>query len=561
MIHSIRLSILFFFLFCVSASAQLNGNYTIDANQATGGTNFHSFTDFAAALNSTGVSGNVVATVVPGSGPYTEQVTFSNIPGAGAAATISLEGSGETITALTDSAHRHVVRLSDVQYFTINNLHVMRDTIALSGFYGIHMYNSGNHITISNCSVDMSGSSSTLIGAYIASGSETSILDSGDFHFISIINDTATGGGYGASVFGTATNLATDIVISGNTFYDFHSNGVYLRETNGAVVSNNYFNKRTQNVTSCNAIQLAQAANVNGSIYNNYITMSQTANGSVTFRGIYLFNGTGHKVCNNVIADIQLLSGNVTGIEVRTAGTAPEIYFNTITMENTGITSGNLYGIKEELSNTNSVLRNNLISLTQPTTGEKVGLVLGATANVTTAFNSNNNLIWAPNGNVAMVNSANPTFFTLLSNWQAASTQDANSAMMDPQIFTTALPVPTNALADNLGTPISSITEDILGTTRSATTPDIGAYEFPLIDRTQELSNENSHNLYPNPFIDVLHVNGKGKLRIYNAISEKIIDINLEINQKVNTSNFVPGIYFYELITDGKISTGKLIRQ
>src|SRR6188768_610426 len=136
-----------------SASAQLSGNYTINSALATGGTNFQTFNDLAASLNTTGVSGHVIATVVPGSGPYSEQVTFSNIPGAGAGATITLEGSGETITALTDSADRHVIRLEDVQYFTITDLHVKRDSAAASGFYGFHIYNSGDHITIRHCSV------------------------------------------------------------------------------------------------------------------------------------------------------------------------------------------------------------------------------------------------------------------------------------------------------------------------------------------------------------------------------------------------------------------------
>jgi hypothetical protein len=559
---------LFFFsaiLISGTSSAQLSGNYTINSGQATGGTNFQTFTDFASSLNTTGVSGNVIATVTPGSGPYTEQVIFSNIPGTGAGATITIEGSGETITALTDSANRHVVRLSDVQYFTINNLHVMRNPAALSGFYGIHIYNSGNNITISNCSVDMSGSNSTLVGAYIVSGSVTSILDSGEFHFINIVNDTATGGGYGASVFGKASSLATDIVISGNTFLDFHSNGVYLRETNGAIISHNYLNKRDASVTSCNAIQIAQAANINANIFNNYITMWQTSNGTMQFRGIYLFNGTGHKVYNNVITDIRLLSGNFTGIEVRTGGTAPEIYFNTIALENAGISSGDLYGIAEELSNTNSVLRNNLISLTQPTTGDKIALVLGATSNVTTAINSDYNLIWAPNGNVAKKDAINPTYYTLLSNWQAASNQDSNSFMADPQLLVDTLPIPTNINADNLGTPIAGITTDFTGILRAAI-PDIGAYEFPLIPDGILESVQSKILVYPNPFSSTLNFKFENsdvtEFVLYNAVAGKVLTEKISNTASVNTVNLPAGIYYYELRGEKNIlSKGKLIKQ
>ena len=40
--------------------------------------------------------------------------------------------------------------------------------------------------------------------------------------------------------------------------------------------------------------------------------------------------------------------------------------------------------------------------------------------------------------------------------------------------------VPEVLYADTLGTPISGITTDIHGTTRSATTPDMGAVEFTV---------------------------------------------------------------------------------
>jgi len=46
----------------------LNGPYTINQTQPTAGTNFNSFTDFSTALTTQGITGNVVATVAPGTG-------------------------------------------------------------------------------------------------------------------------------------------------------------------------------------------------------------------------------------------------------------------------------------------------------------------------------------------------------------------------------------------------------------------------------------------------------------------------------------------------------------
>lgn len=475
-----KIKLLFFLCFALTGAAfaqPLSGDYTIDSALPTGGANFQSFSDFAASLNANGVSGHVTATVEPGSGPYQEQVVFSNIAGTGPNATVTLEGSGETISAVTTTTNRHVVRLANCQYFTVNNLRVVWDPASTGGFYAIHIFGTGNHITVSNCEVDMLSTTSTLYGAYIASGSETSILTTGDFHNLLFTGNSSQGGGYGVSVFGLVSPLASNIEISNNQLINAHSNAIYIRETDGVNIHHNFIDKTTSNVTGWNAIQIAQAANINANIHNNYIQVSQTANGTMTFRGIYLFNGAGHKVYNNIITNINLQSGNVKGIEVRTGGTAPQIYFNTISIDNPENTTGNLYGISEELSNTNAVLRNNLISITQPGTGLKSGLVIGSTANPMTAFNSDYNIIHVPGGNVAQRGTLSPTFYPTLANWQSVSGQDANSYSDDPVLESLILPKPTNLALNDKGIAFGGLTIDYFGIGRG-TPPDIGAIEF-----------------------------------------------------------------------------------
>lgn len=471
--------ILLFFPAALCVGQPYSGNLTIDQTQPTGGTNFNSFTNLANNLLFFGISGNVTITVVPGTGPYVEQVEFLPIPGTGPNAMVFLEGSGEELRCVTTSTERYVLRLNNQTYFTVNNLKVSRDPASTGGFYGIHIFGTGNHITISNCEADISGTTSTLYGGFVASGSETSILETGDFHNISFNNNKSTGGGYGISLFGLLSNLASNISITNNELLDFHSNGIYLRETNGVVVSGNYLRKSTSNVTTANAIQLAQAANINGQIYNNVIEFDQPANGSMTLRGIYLFNGTGHKVYNNVIHSAVQSSGDIVGIEVRTGGTAPQICFNTILIDPATPTSGDLAGISEELSNTQAVIRNNVISITQPTSGAKSALALASNSNVATAFISNFNDFWVPGGNIAQKGGGitTPVFYTSLSSWQSTSGQDMSSLNADPVPAGSAMPVPTNPAIDNLGISIPFVTEDILGVLRS-NPPDMGAYEF-----------------------------------------------------------------------------------
>ncbi len=466
------------FLFLAPIYAQpLEGNYTINSAAATENTNFQSFNDLANALETEGISGPVTVTVEPGSGPYNEQVEFTTITGSSADAVFTLEGNGETLTALTSTDSRYLMRLTDLSHVHINNLHLLRDIDATSGFYGIHIFNSGNHITLSNCSTDMTGTSSTLVGAYICSGGETSILAAGDFHIINILDNYSTGGGYGASVYGEGDNLSSNIVIDGNTFHNFHSNGVYLRETDGVEVSNNHFNRIETTPSSSNAIQLAQNANINGNIFNNFIEHSDDSNGNFPFRGIYVFNGTGHRVFNNVIHNIHQNSGEVVGIEVRASGIAPEISFNTISFSDTAASIADLFGIKEELSNTNSVLRNNIVFIQQTTTGIASALVLGSVSDINTAFDSDYNDLYVPDGNVGQRGTLSPTFYTSLIQWQNASGQDENSFSADPDFVSDLMAIPTNAAINDLGIAITGIETDILGNVRNDP-PDVGAYEF-----------------------------------------------------------------------------------
>lgn len=456
----------------------LSGNYTINNLLPSSATNFTSFNDLASRLSSCGVSGNVIVSVNAASGPYAEQVTFLNIPGLSASSTITVNGNGRTVTATTTAANRHIIRLKDLQYFTIKKLKIDMNPASAGGFIGIHIMGSGHHITLDSNEVDMKNATSTLFGAYVASGSETSILETGLFHNLSFTNNKATGGGYGVSVFGLVTDLAANIVISGNQFLDFNSNAVYLRETNGAMVHDNFFNKSAGAVGVTNGIQLAQSANVNGNIYNNYFKMSQT-NGAL--RAIYLFAGTGHKVYNNVITDIQSESGEVTGIHLRTASTAPQVYNNTIAFNHESATTGNLFGIRIETANTGAVLRNNVININQTTSGFKAGIYLSSNSGISTSFNSNNNLLWIPGGNVAgYANVTTPTSIAAnLTAWQASG-QDMNSVEANPQMYGAALPIPTNPSVADLGVTYGGLTTDIQGNARNLTTPDFGAYEYLL---------------------------------------------------------------------------------
>lgn len=468
----------------IQTCAPLSGNsYTINSGAATGGNNFNNFTDFASTLRSCGVSGAVTATVTAASGPYTEQVVFQDIPGISAANTITIQGSGEIITSDTailstsSNPNRYIIRLVNMQNFTINNLKV-NAVPGGTAWIGIHSMGSGNNITISNCSFDMGPVTSSLFAGIVFNDAPASVLTPGGaYSNLTFTGNTFSGGGYGISVVGLdAPGLATGVSIANNTFNNFNSNGVYLRETNGTVINGNNFNTTTS--SGCNAIQYAQTNNINGQVSNNYISMSHTG-AAGTHIGIFFNDGTGHKAFNNVIYNINNTGETTVGIQIGDANMGPELYNNTISMDNTGSSAASFYGIRFEAASTGSILRNNVISIQQPTSGNKAAIVQNNATALNTGISSNYNLFWVPGGNVFGTLSGT-TFTAVHSNlaaWNTATAQDGNSMEVDPAFVSLTTPQPNNNAANDAGTPYGGLQFDIVNVMRGGT-PDVGAYEF-----------------------------------------------------------------------------------
>jgi putative cofactor-binding repeat protein len=462
------------------ACAPMSGSYTINKGSPTAGTNFNSFADFAFFLSNCGVGGNVVATVTAGSGPYQEQVEFQNIPGIGSGATVTIQGNGETITSPAvilsggSNPDRHIVRLTNLSYFTINNLHVNM-VAGSTAFIGIHMLFSGDHITISNCVVDMGTGTSTLLGAIAATGSRSSLLDVGNFSNITITGNSSTAGGYGAVIYGASNATTTGNLISNNTFTGTTSNGIYINNNGGTIIRNNNIN-----FASSNGINLALSGNINTLVEGNFISCNSTS--SVTIRGIHVNGSTiasPNKVVNNVIWNMNAPSAILIGMSNRTTGA--EFHFNTVILEGAS-TGTRTYGFEEDLSNVQSMLRNNIFYITRNSSQYGAAIALASSSTVATTINSDYNVFYVANGaNVAVRKGALSTdppnnVYADLASWQAASGEDANSFQTDPQ-FQPGTAIPRSAVIDGQGITIAGITTDIVGTVRTSP-PDPGAYEF-----------------------------------------------------------------------------------
>ena len=72
-----------------TASAQLSGNYTVDNSMPTGGGNYNTLIEAAAAVTAQGVSGPVTFAIYTGSGPYVGFGIVGAITGSSATNTVT----------------------------------------------------------------------------------------------------------------------------------------------------------------------------------------------------------------------------------------------------------------------------------------------------------------------------------------------------------------------------------------------------------------------------------------------------------------------------------------
>ncbi len=460
------------------------GTYTINSALPTAGTNYASFTAVAQALQC-GIAGPVVFNVDAASGPYNEQFILGPINGTSAVNTITINGNGRTLAfSSSNTDQRAVVKLDGADHIRIDSLVINSVGAGTHGF-GVHILNNADSNTINNCRilVDQASTSTNFAGLVIsasatsATGTGLSLCDGNTFS-----NNEITGGYYGISLVGGTATFNNNNKAIGNSIKDYYGYGVYTAGNVDAVVERNDISRPTRSNTTTHygvhGTGIQQGLRINANRIHRSFELLQTS--TTIFYGIYLTgvdasNTTPTVVSNNLVYN-QKSSGTQYGL-YNTSSSAAKYYHNTIVLDaDDASETASAYGFYQTTLSTDIDVKNNLFSITRAGTGDKYGIYRVTAASVIT-HDFNNFHITGTNAFIGFSAADHAT----LAAWQAATSQDANSLTQQP-IFasvSTGNYTPLNPALDNKGTPVG-ITADINNSARSATTPDIGAYEFSV---------------------------------------------------------------------------------
>jgi hypothetical protein len=407
---------------------------------------------------------------------------------------------------------------------TGNSFYCESGKIAAGAYTGIYLTNTNNHLISGNYiggSAPACGGSVpftisgfvTFTGIYLSNSTGVSTTVQGNT--IQNINMTNTTGpvfnginnvSYGSvnligNVIGSATT-ANSIQIAG-TGASAGINQTYNYVLYPCTLDNNTIANITLTSPTAAPVFYGMRTYSNLVRKNSIYNIGTSANIGVTIYGIYnYFNNTNsftNEFSNNVIS----LNGGASttptiyGFYENSIFGTTGFYYNSINLYGTA-SGGTTYAFYRSAAGIYNFNDNILVNSRTGGTGINYAIY----SVPTTLFTSNYNDFYVSGTTLGHWGAAGTTYDNAnIAAWKTASLQDANSINADPQ-FTTVTnlqPIVTSP-ASGHGVPITGITTDIANTTRSITSPSLGAYE---ISKTLNLSAVMLQGLY----------NGAGTMR------------------------------------------------
>jgi hypothetical protein len=515
-------------------SAALAGSYTIGS-----GGDFATISAAVQSMSNCGISGAVVFNIM--NGTYTEQVTIPVIGGASATNTITFRPAAGATVTLTSGGTNSTLIFNGADYVifdgsnngTTSRNMIISNTSTTGSQAAVQFTSLGNgagstYCTIKNCNLSTGSISNTTYGVSIGAAVGSSGADN---DFITIRNNNISKAYYGIWASATTSNPNDSLKIVGNTIgsttaSDYISwTGIYAAYANASLISGNtIFNILSSNGTVC-GINAGTGFLNSGITKNNIKAIKYTGTGGYGGRGIYVNTGSATSnldISNNMIAEIggdgYSSFGNSSPVGMFFDGTtgALNIYHNSVYMSgNMTYSSGSLSAaILFNASTVTAVkCQNNIFMNTMNNTAsasyKQYAIYSSAPA---TSFTTINNNVYYVSGAQTVLGYLASDRATLAA-WQTATTQDAASVNTDPLFISTSNLHTYCISINNVGAACPTVTTDIDGDPRNATTPDPGADEFaPLADdiEVQAILAPNSGCNYNNEIVQIRIKNAGG---------------------------------------------------
>lgn len=503
----------------VTVGSGLGGLYTIDATQATAGTNYASFSDAAADLNAYGVCAAVIFDVRTDT--YTENIVLSDIVGVSNVNTVTFRSqSGIASDVVLQSSSTDVVVLHNADYHIFENITV--SYTGVSSYSCFELQDDADNVTISGCVLNGGTSTSTANTNALIYVNETST--SYEIDSMVVENTTFNNGGNGI-YFASSTSESKGIRVTGCTFDGCFRRGMYLDDVQAAYIQGNYFTNGSNANSSYTAIDIDNSSKdvtiIENTIVSDYIKY-----------GIVVDNSSGSAAFPILVANNMISMGGTgttfnqaQGIRLYTCNFV-NVQFNSVNVYNTYNT---LYTACIYLSVTNisgSInIENNIMSMTGGGNSQAC-IVIGSSSYVPYIGNWDyNDYYVSGDSKVAYISG----YYNDLASLQAYTGKDANSIDTDP-LFTSAtdLHLGVGSGAAGAGTNIAGITTDIDGDSRS-TPPTIGADEAAagcgINEWTGTISND-------------WHVDGNWGCGVVPTKTTVVFIPSAPVNQPIIYSNF-----------------------
>ncbi len=427
----------------------MKGTYTI------GGTspNYASFTAAISDLTNMGVCGPVVFNVRDGS--YNEVVRIGSLSGVSSTNTVTFQSqsadSSKVILYTNSATGDYEFDLDSTNWVIFKQLTIKRSSSGTpASNYNVVQLHDGasNNSFLNNCIIGINNYANTNGGRCI----------------YSIFNNTADTSNlfrnnlirYGYE--GIHEEYTQKLIFDGNTIDSAYKRGIQVSYQVGATISRNTITNLTG--TGGDAINIVEASNtIPENVYKNKIAVKN--NNGISLSGI-----SGSYSSANIYNNFITISGTATAYAINlNSATYDNIYYNNISCTNTGTA----YAVYIYPASAGGVIikNNNFIN-----SGGGDALYVYNSSFVSACSYNN---IYSSGSTLA---SWNGTSYSTLSNLVSGSSMNSNSKSVNPGYTSSTDLHVSNSGINNAGIPISGITDDIDGQTRSLTTPDIGADEF-----------------------------------------------------------------------------------